>query len=117
MQPKWLSRIGLSGLVLALAGGSSGVAGCAAERDPIDRTQPGAVSKAFFVGENFEDFRDDPEFRTKSYNIDSGANTSSYLAAIGGSTAVDRVRWEVTENWLKYELPKSPWTTPVIQLT
>ena len=100
MQPKWLSRIGLSGLVIALAGGSSGLVGCAEERDPIDRTQPGIVVKSFFIGDDFEDFRDDPEFRTKSYNIDSGANTNSYLATIGGSSAVDRVRWEVTENWL-----------------
>ena len=100
MQPKWLSRIGLSGLVIALVGGSSGLVGCAEERDPIDRTQAGVVVKSFFIGEDFEDFRDDPEFRTKSYNIDSGANTDSYLATIGGSSAVDRVRWEVTENWL-----------------
>jgi hypothetical protein len=100
MQSKWLGRIGLTALVMGVVGGSSGMVGCAAERDPIDRTQPGVVTKSFFIGANFEDYKDDPEFRTKSYNIDSGAQTSSYLAAIGGSSAVDRVRWEVTENWL-----------------
>lgn len=100
MQPTWLSRMGLSALVLGLVGGSGGITGCAAERDPIDRTQPGVVVKSFFIGEDFEDFRDDPEFRTKSFNIDSGANTDTADAAIGGASAVDRVRWEVTENWL-----------------
>ena len=99
MQSKWLGRTSLVALVFAVAG-SGGVAGCAAERDPINRTQPGVVDKAFFVGENLGDYKDDPEFRTKSYSIDSGANTDSFAGTIGGSSAVDRVRFEVTENWL-----------------
>ena len=100
MQSKWFGRTSLVALVAAVAGGSGGVAGCASERDPINRTQPGVVDKSFFVGENLEDFKDDPEFRTKSYNIDSGANTDSFAGTIGGASAVDRVRFEVTEDWL-----------------
>ena len=100
MQSKWFGRTSLVALVFATAGGSSVVSGCAAERDPINRTQPGVVDKSFFVGENLEDYKDDPEFRTKSYNIDSGANTDSFAGTIGGASAVDRVRFEVTENWL-----------------
>jgi len=100
MESKWMSRIGLAAVVMAIAAGSGGMVGCAAERDPIDRTQPGVVDKTFFLGENFDDYRDDPEFRTKSYNIDSAANTDNYAGTIGGSSAVDRVRWEVTEGWL-----------------
>ena len=68
-----IGRVGLFGLVSAAIFGSS-LAGCAGERDPINRVQQGVVDKAFFIGANFEDFRDDPEFRTKSFNIDSGAN-------------------------------------------
>ncbi|MBX3232699.1 MAG: zinc-dependent metalloprotease [Labilithrix sp.] len=74
--------------------------GCAEERDPISRVQANAVAKSFFLGPNLEDYKDDPEFRTKSFNIDSGANTDSHVGAIGGASAVERVRWEVTENFL-----------------
>jgi hypothetical protein len=80
-------------------GAGAGGAGCAEERDPIDRTQAGVLEKSFFVGD-LEDFRDDPEFRTKSFNIDSGANTESHTGAIGGASAVERIRWEITENML-----------------
>ena len=95
----WIGRVGLFGLVSAAIFGSS-LAGCAGERDPINRVQQGVVDKAFFIGANFEDFRDDPEFRTKSFNIDSGANSDNYAGTVGGATAVDRIRWEVTENML-----------------
>ncbi len=100
MQAKWLRKMGLTALVTGVVLGSGTVSGCASERDAINRTQPGIVDKTFFLGESFEDFRDDPEFRTKSYNIDSAVNTNSFAGTIGGSSAVDRVRWEVTENWL-----------------
>ena len=100
MQSKWFGRTSLVALVFAVAAGSGGLSGCASERDPINRTQPGVVDKSFFVGENLQDFKDDPEFRTKSYNIDSGANTDSFAGTIGGASAVDRVRFEVTESWL-----------------
>jgi hypothetical protein len=62
--------------------------------------QPGVVPKAFFLGNNLEDYKDDPEFRTKSFNIDSGANTDNFAGTVGGASAVERVRWEVTEGWL-----------------
>lgn len=95
----WMGRVGLYGLVSAAIFGSS-LAGCAGERDPINRVQQGVVDKAFFIGANYEDFRDDPEFRTKSFNIDSGANVENAAGTIGGATAVDRIRWEVTEDML-----------------
>ena len=74
--------------------------GCAEERDPINRVQAGAVPKAFFLGQDLEDYKDDPEFRTKSFNVDSAANTANFSGTIGGASAVDRVRWEVTEKFL-----------------
>jgi hypothetical protein len=99
MQSKGFGRTGLIGLVMAVTAGS-GLAGCAAERDPIDRTQAGVVDKTFFLGQSLSDYKDDPEFRTKSYNIDSGANTQSASATIGGANAIERIRWEVTETQL-----------------
>jgi hypothetical protein len=80
--------------------GSGIVSGCAATRDPINRVQGVVVDKSFFLGNDLKDFRDDPEFRTKAYNIDSPANTDSFAATIGGASAVDRVRWELQENLL-----------------
>src|SRR5262245_24263191 len=100
MQSKWLGRIGLMALVMGAVAGSGTMAGCAAERDPINKTQPGVVDKSFFLGQDLKDFRDDPEFRTKSFNIDSPANTANFAGTIGGASAVERVRWEVTEDYL-----------------
>ena len=37
MESKWLGRIGLAALVIGVVGGSSGMVGCATERDPINR--------------------------------------------------------------------------------
>ena len=99
MRSTWLGTGGLLALVTGVIS-STGLAGCAEERDPIDRTQPEIVEKAFFVGANLEDHKDDPEFRTKSYNISSAANTENYSGTIGGASAVDRIRWEITEGFL-----------------
>lgn len=100
MQSMRLGKIGLTILVLGVMG-SSGI-GCAEERDPINRTQPNISDKSFFLGADISDsgFADDPEFRTKSFNIDSAANTENFAGTIGGASAVERVRWEVTEHYL-----------------
>ena len=45
--------------VLAIVG-CSGLAGCAEERDPINRVQPNALAKSFFVAE-LDTPDDDPE--------------------------------------------------------
>ncbi len=103
MRSIWMAKLSFAALVgcsVAGVGGGLGMAGCATERDPINRTQAGIVDKTFFLGPNLQDYRDDPEFRTKSFNIDSAVNTSNYSGTIGGASAVDRARWEVTEDWL-----------------
>ncbi|MFO0737912.1 MAG: zinc-dependent metalloprotease [Labilithrix sp.] len=100
MESKWLGRGALAALVFSVCGSSGLISGCAEERDPINRVQQGALAKSFFLGPNLEDYRDDPEFRTKAFNIDSGANTDSHVGAIGGASAIERVRWEVTEDML-----------------
>jgi hypothetical protein len=91
----WRGRIGFAALVMSVVGGSAAM-GCAGERDPINRVQPGAYDKSFFLGDDLQDFKDDPEFRTKSYQIDSPANTSGFGSTIGLSGAVDRIRWDIS---------------------
>ncbi|MGI5864654.1 MAG: hypothetical protein ACOX6T_21760 [Myxococcales bacterium] len=46
--------------------------GCAEERDPINRVQPNALPKKFFVGEKLLDASDDPEFWSQATLIDVG---------------------------------------------
>ena len=87
----WLAR---SGLVL-LAGSACLAAGCASERDPINRVQPNALPKTFFLGQDLKSPNDDPEFRMKSFTVGSSVSQSAY--SIGEFSAVDRIRWEITE--------------------
>ncbi len=75
--------------------------GCAEEREPIDRVQPYALPKAFFVGEDLEDPADNPEFYSQGTLIDVG-----YGAAQDGlftstyAQPLSRVRFEITEDLL-----------------
>lgn len=89
-----LARFGL----FSLAGAAALAVGCAAERDPINRVQPNALPKSFFVGESIEDPSDDPEFRLKSFDIDASRQQSAY--SVGEFSGVERIRWEITENML-----------------
>jgi hypothetical protein len=72
--------------------------GCAQERDPINRVQPDALKKSFFLGEDLQSSADDPVFWTRGYNVDNSYDAPTYW--IGTSTGQDRIRWEVTENLL-----------------
>jgi hypothetical protein len=74
------------------------VSGCAEERDPINRVQPNAIPKEFFVGASLEDPGDDPEFLFRNYVVDGSASQS--LVTIGEGSEVDRIRWEITEDLL-----------------
>ena len=58
------------------------------------------MAKSLLVGDDLEGFSDDPEFRMKSFNIDSAVNTDNFAGTIGGASAVDRLRWEISENYL-----------------
>ncbi|MCA9618204.1 MAG: zinc-dependent metalloprotease, partial [Myxococcales bacterium] len=86
------------GAPLLLAALGMVAAGCAQERAPINRIQAGAVGKAFFVGEDLDDPSDDPEFYWRNYVVD--ASESQSLVGVGSYSGIDRVRWEITENWL-----------------
>src|SRR5262245_32667945 len=74
------------------------VGACAEERPPINRVQPNALSKAFFVGSDLASPADDPEFYWRNYVVDGSASQS--LIGIGSWSGVDRVRWEITEDLL-----------------
>ncbi|MBM4395684.1 MAG: hypothetical protein FJ087_08335 [Deltaproteobacteria bacterium] len=85
----------------AVLGGMLAAAGCATERSPIDRVQPFALSKAFFVGADFKDTKDDPEFWYQATLVDvgygaaqDGVFTSTYAQPIA------RIKWEITEDYL-----------------
>ena len=75
-----------AGLALVLLGG------CAEERPPIDRVQPYALKKSFFVGEDFQSTSDDPEFWTQGTLIDVG-----YGASQGQADLVSDIESELSE--------------------
>ncbi|MFO0617616.1 MAG: zinc-dependent metalloprotease [Polyangiaceae bacterium] len=94
-----VSAIRASRAVIALALCSSiGGGGCMEERAPINRVQPGAVAKSFFVGDKLADASDDPEFYWRNYVVDGSASQS--LLGVGSWGNVDRIRWEITEDML-----------------
>jgi hypothetical protein len=82
--------------------------GCAEERPAINRVQANALSKRFFVGDDLPGAADDPEFYWRNYVVDAAAGQS--LVGVGSWSALDRVRWEITERSLiarkAYEIAK-----------
>ena len=98
MRSMWIRRLGMTALLGTLAYASSG---CAEERDPINRVQPNALPKSFFIGASFTDKTDDPEFYMRNTVIDvpygagqDGLFTASY------AQPVNRVKWEIDETTL-----------------
>ena len=91
------ARFGLAALAL----GCSLAVGCAAERDPINQVQIGALPKTFFVGDKLEDASDDPEFyfRTTVVDVAAGAGSEELFTSSDAQPTV-RVRWEITETKL-----------------
>lgn len=83
---RWL--VGLGALVLA---------GCAIERPTINRVQPNALSKSFFIAD-LADSKDDPVFLFRNFVVD--ASESQELVGVSSASGVERIRWEVTENTL-----------------
>jgi len=76
-------------------------AGCAAERAAIDRVQPYALEKKFFVGEDLADPADNPEFWTQGTLVDVGYGASQDgLFTSTYAQPMSRMRWEITEDFL-----------------
>ncbi len=75
--------------------------GCAQERAPINRVQPSALEKRFFIGASLTDDADDPQFyyRPTVADVDYGASQNGLFTASYAQTTA-RVRWEITEDML-----------------
>lgn len=90
-----LTKIGV------LLGAVAAFAGCAEERDLIDRVQPYALEKSYFVGENLSNAADDPEFWTQGTLVDVGyGGSQSGLFTSTYAQPLSRIRFEITESML-----------------
>ena len=99
MKAKWTRRSVASA---ALTLGALTALGCAEERDPINRVQPDALPKAFFIGNDFVSTSDDPEFYTQGTLIDVGGYGASQDGLFTSTYAqpLSRIKWIVTEDLL-----------------
>ncbi len=76
-------------------------AACAQERAPIDRVQPLALEKAFFVGKDLVSNKDNPEFYSQATLIDVGFGASQDgLFTSTYAQPLARIRWQITEELL-----------------
>lgn len=77
------------------------LSGCASERAPINRVQPEALQKSFFVGASLTEDEDDPQFyyRPTVADVDYGASQSGLFTASYAQTTA-RIKWEITEEKL-----------------
>ena len=88
-------------LILTLCFSTFLILGCAEERAPIDRVQPYALDKSFFVGESYTDTSDDPEFWTQATLIDVGYGASQDgLFTSTYAQPMSRIKWQITEDLL-----------------
>lgn len=90
-------------LSLALGVGllSSPMTGCLTAADPVNRVQPMALEKSFFVGADLASTADDPEFWSQGTLIDVGYGASQDgLFTSTYAQPVSRVRWQITERML-----------------
>lgn len=89
----------LLGIIVTL--GFASLAGCAEEREAIDRVQPYALEKKYFIGEDFQGTQDDPEFWTQGTLIDVGYGAAqSGLFVSTYAQPMSRIKWVVTEDYL-----------------
>lgn len=99
--PRMMHRAILPVAFTVLAASAVLPAGCAGERAPIDRVQPNALRKSFFVGKDLQDLGDDPEFYARATLVDVGYGafqdglfTSSY------AEPVTLIKWVIQESQL-----------------
>jgi len=97
MNWSWMKAVATGALALAV----SGAFGCAEEREPINRVQPDAMAKSFFVGADLVDHSDNPEFYVNGTLLDIGygAEVSGVFTAFY-SNDLSIIRWEITEDLL-----------------
>ena len=74
---------------------------CAEERAPINRVQPLALEKSYFVGKDLVDNKDNPEFYSQATLIDVGYGASQDgLFTSTYAQPMARIRWQITEDLL-----------------
>ncbi|EYF05225.1 hypothetical protein [Chondromyces apiculatus] len=97
---RWMWTRALLCGALGLAAGST--SGCAVEREPINRVQPNALAKSFFVGANLQSPDDDPEFWTRAMVVDVGygAAQDGLFSASYAQAEMTRIKWQITEDVL-----------------
>jgi len=99
MRKAWFKRLGLAAVAgwLAVAGSAAATAGCASERDEINRVQPNYVAKNDLVGD-YRDPKAAPEFYVRSLIV-AVQRTNPWFSD-GLQDLTRRVRFEITENYL-----------------
>lgn len=97
---KWMMRRTL--LAAAMGATVSGAVGCAEERAPINRVQPNALAKSFFVGKDLQGREDDPEFwaRTTVVDVGYGAAQDGLFSSSHAQAEVARIKWVIQEDLL-----------------
>ena len=76
----------LTGIVFASCV-TSLLTSCAVQRDSINRVQPNALQKSFFIGD-LSDPSDDPMFVTRNFVVD--ASEAQELVGISTASGVER---------------------------
>lgn len=74
--------------------------GCASERDPIDRTQPNAIPKSFFLGQDLKSPNDDPSFYARTTIVDVGFGATQQDLFVGNPSQLSILKWEISEGQL-----------------
>ncbi|MGA9523071.1 MAG: zinc-dependent metalloprotease [Myxococcaceae bacterium] len=89
-------------LLLALAVGAiSALSACGEERPVINRVQPNYFDKSFFVGQDYLNPADDPEFYSQATLVDVGYGASQDgLFTSTYAQPLTRVRWVIQEDML-----------------
>ncbi|MCB9588564.1 MAG: zinc-dependent metalloprotease [Polyangiaceae bacterium] len=87
--------------LLAASVGLLATLGCAEEREPINRVQPNALEKSFFVGADLQSEADNPAFYANGTVLDIGYGATQD-AFFDGFYANDLsiIRWQITEDRL-----------------
>jgi hypothetical protein len=95
MTVKWIRP------VLAASVGLLATLGCAEERAPINRVQPDALEKSFFVGKDLQSDADNPSFYANGTILDIGygANADGFFDGFY-SNDLSIIRWQITEDRL-----------------
>ncbi|MBI2394859.1 MAG: hypothetical protein HYV09_35145 [Deltaproteobacteria bacterium] len=99
MRKAWFKRLGLAAVAgwLAVAGGAASTAGCASEREEINRVQPNAIRKSDLVGD-FRDPKAAPEFYIRSVIL--AVHRTNPWFSDGLQDLTRRVRFEITDRFL-----------------